>query len=328
MTETSSLNDWLQTKHNQWKTPDSVIHDYVRRATGSAITQSSRVVLGQDNEVYDVTTTDHHQIIVRISRKANHRFATERWALNAARLAGVPTPRVLLVEQAEYDEANIMFCIEEKVPGRPLDVLLKEARTSNVNKAINQIGEILGRLHSVNIGGFGYLQANAKGQQTSFAEIMLMANEREAELYEAAAHWHIPTQKITTSLEILDTHRELYKFTSPVLVHGDFGPQHIFVEGDHISGIIDMQDCSGNHPIIDFVNWDAYYCELVPTSKLMASYGNQEIFMGNYKPLFRLVLLREALIMLMVNAAHQNPHGVSGFIAEMERALKYFANAR
>lgn len=327
MADIPTLNDWLQARHNHWNTPASLINEYVRQATGSAIAQASRVVLGLDNEVYEVTTSGHHQLIVRISRKENHRFEAERWALNAARLAGVPTPHVLLVEQAEYDDMTIMFCIEEKVPGKPLDVLLKEEITSDVSKAIDQIGEILGRLHSVRIDGFGYLQPDAKGQQTSFAEIMLMANERETELYEAASLWNVPAQKIMTSLEVLDTHRELYEFHTPVLVHGDFGPQHIFVEDDHISGVIDMQDCSGNHLVIDFVNWDAYYSELVPTSKLVSSYGNQVVFKESYDVLFHLVLLREALIMLMVNAARQNPHGVQGFITEMEHALKYFANS-
>lgn len=327
MADTPNMDDWLQARHNQWQTPPGLINEYVRKATGSIVASASRIVLGQDNEVYDVTTTENHQLIVRISHKENHRFEAERWALNVARQAGVPTPHVLLVEPAEYDGIPIMFCIEEKVPGKALDLLLKEGITSELSKAIHQIGEILGKLHSVRIDGFGYLQADAKGQQTSFAEIMLMANEREAELYEAASLWNVPAQKIATSLEMLDTHRELYEFHTPVLVHGDFGPKHIFVEDDHICGIIDMQDCSGNHPIIDFVNWEAYYSELIPTSKLVASYGNPNLFTGNYDTLFHLVLLREGLIMLMVHAARQNPHGVQDFISEIERALRYFSNA-
>jgi aminoglycoside phosphotransferase (APT) family kinase protein len=325
MADTTTFDDWLQAKHNKWNTPPGLINEYVRKATGSAIAQANRLVLGQDNEVYDVTTTDNHQLIVRISRKENHRFQAERWALNAARRAGVPTPHVLLIEQAEYDGIPIMFCIEEKVPGKPLDVLLKEEITSDINKAIDQIGDVLGKLHSVQVDGFGYLQPDAKGQQTSFAEIMLMANERQTELYEAAKKWSVPTKNITAGLELLNNHGELYQFNTPALVHGDFGPQHIFVEDDHISGVIDMQDCSGNHPVIDFVNWDAYYSELVPTSKLVSSYENQKVFTENYDTLFHLVLLRESFIMLMVHAARQNPHGVQGFISEMERALRYFA---
>src|SRR5579863_3032717 len=92
MADTPTLDDWLRTRHNQWNTPTSLINEYVRKATGSAIAQASRVILGLDNEVYAVTTTNHHRLIVRISHKENHRFEAERWALNAARSASVPTP--------------------------------------------------------------------------------------------------------------------------------------------------------------------------------------------------------------------------------------------
>lgn len=326
MTGTPPLDDWLQARHKTWHTPPGLINEYVRKATGSAIAQASRVVLGVDNEVYDVTTGKNRQFIVRISHKANHRFEGERWALDAARQAGVPTPYVLLIEQDVYDDTTVTFCIEEKLPGIALDVLLQDGLNGDVNKAIDQIGEVLSKLHSVNVDGFGYLQPGGKGEQASFAEIMLMANEREAELYEAAKKWHVPAQSITTGLTLLDTHRELYQCNTPVLVHGDLAQKHILVDGDHISGIIDMQDSSGNHPVIDFVMWDAYWSEGIPTSRLMASYGNKSLFTGSYDTLFHLVLLRESFIMLMVHAARENPNGVPGFIACMERALRYFAS--
>src|SRR5579863_5006220 len=203
MAHTTTFDDWRQARHNKWNTPPSLINEYVRKTTGGAIAKASRIVIGQDNEVYDVTTSSNHQLIVRISHKANQRFEGERWAFNAARNAGVPTPQVLLVEPAEYDDITVTFCIEEKLPGKPLDVLLKDGLNSDLNKAIDQIGEVLSKLHSVKIDGFGYLQPDGKGQQTSFAEIMLMANERQAELYEAAKQWNVPTKNITAGLALL-----------------------------------------------------------------------------------------------------------------------------
>ena len=326
MTNNTTSSDWLQTRHDEWNTPLSLINKYVRKATGGVIAQASRIIAGVDNEVYDVISDKNHQLIVRISHKDNHRFEGERWALHAARKVGVPTPQVLLIEQAAYDDSTVTFCIEEKLPGKPLDVLLKDGLNSDVSKAIDQIGEVLGKLHSVKVDGFGYFQPDGKGQQTSFVEIMLMANERQVELYEAAKKWNVPTKNITAGLELLNNHRELYQFNSPVLVHGDLGQKHILVEGDHISGIIDMQDCSGNHPVIDFVMWDAYWSERIPTSRIVASYGDKSLFTGSYDTLFHLVLLRESFIMLMVHAARDNPNGIQGFIAGLERALRYFSN--
>lgn len=72
MSDTPTVNDWLQARHNQWHTLASLINTYVRKATGSAIAQAIRVILGLDNEVYDVTTANNHQIIVRISHRENH----------------------------------------------------------------------------------------------------------------------------------------------------------------------------------------------------------------------------------------------------------------
>ncbi len=325
MADDTTLNDWVQARHNKWNTPPGLINEYVRKATGASIVQASRVVAGVDNEVYDVTSDENYQFIVRISHKANHRFEGERWALNAARNVGVPTPQMLLIEQATYDDTTVTFCIEEKLPGVPLDVLLRDESNSDLNKVIDQIGEIVGKLHSVKVEGFGYLQSGGKGEQASFAEIMLMANARQTELYRAASKWHVSARNIAAGLALLNRHRELYEFNTPVLVHGDLGQKHILVEGDHISGIIDMQDCSGNHPVIDFVMWDTYWSGQVPTSRIMASYPNKSLFTDNYNALFHLVLLRESFIMLMVHAARENPNGVQGFIAAMERALRYFA---
>src|SRR5579863_10493669 len=186
MTDTTtgdSFDDWLRARHGKWNTSPGLINEYVRKATGGAIARARRVVLGLDNEVYDVTTVGDQQLIVRISHKVEPRFEAERWALNAARDAGVPTPEVLLVEQAVDEDITVTFCIEEKVRGKALDMLLEEGSNGDVDKAIDQIGEVLGKLHSVKVDGFGYLQPDGRGWQMSFAEIMLDLNERLAEVY-------------------------------------------------------------------------------------------------------------------------------------------------
>jgi len=324
MTDTSSLTQWLQTRHCAWNTPTSVIQEYVRKATGQSIAHASRLILGQDNEVHDVVTTGDERLIVRISHKENHRFEAERWALHAAHQAGVPTPRVFLVEQASYDDTTVMFCIEEKLPGKSLDMLLQEGAAPN--HAIDQIGEVLGRLHSVKVEGFGFLRPDGTGSLASFADVMLELNGRVLELEVAAKRWGVPASTVATSLDILNAHSDLYAFSPAALIHGDFGPQHILVDGDHISGLVDMQDCSGNHPIIDLVNWDAYYSEQIPLSRVRASYGNPRLFQENFDTLFQLALLRESLIMLMVNAQRENPNGIHGFIINMERALSSFGH--
>ena len=73
MKDTTPSDSLLQARHNQWNTPPTLINEYVRKVTGSTIARSIRVILGLDNEVYDVTA-DNNQFIVRISHKENPRF--------------------------------------------------------------------------------------------------------------------------------------------------------------------------------------------------------------------------------------------------------------
>ena len=71
--------NWLQARHSTWNTPPGLINEYVRKATGGAIAQASRVIVGVDNEVYHITSDKSHQFIVRISHKTNHGFEGERF---------------------------------------------------------------------------------------------------------------------------------------------------------------------------------------------------------------------------------------------------------
>jgi aminoglycoside phosphotransferase (APT) family kinase protein len=41
----------------------------------------------------------------------------------------------------------------------------------------------------------------------------------------------------------------------PVLAHGDFGPQNVLVEGGHVTGLLDFEDCRAAHPLLDTAWW-------------------------------------------------------------------------
>jgi aminoglycoside phosphotransferase (APT) family kinase protein len=328
MNNQGSLDEWLQGRHSSWATPQSIIAAFVAKASGSKLRSSNRLIIGQDNEVYDALTADGQQIIVRVSHKEDPRFEAEKWALDAARQAGVPTPQVLLIEEAEYDGHKVTFCVEEKLPGEPLDVAIEKGEPHEFDGAIKEVGYLLSKIHSVQVEGFGYLQPDGRGWEIPFSSIMLDLNEKQAELGTAAKQWGVASDDITQGLSLLNQNVTIYGFDTPSLVHGDYGLPHILVENNQVTGIIDMQECSGNHPIFDLVHWDTTSRDVIPADKLVASYDNQDLFDGDYETLFHLVLLRKALWMLMVHVEHENPHGVEGFKADIERALRFFSLAK
>lgn len=310
-------------------TPFELINTYVQKAVKSPVANANRLVIGQMNEVYNITTEDGQNIIVRISPQEDPRFEAERWALDASRKAGVPTPKVFLVEKAVFNKKTVTFCIEEKLSGKPLDELLKDKKTKiKLNNAIKQIGDVLGKMHRVQVDGLGYLQPNGKGWDIPFSKIMLDLIEKEDELLTAAAKWDVSHSKVNKGLALLAKNTALYDWNKPSLTHGDFGPPHILVEDDSITGIIDMQECSGNHPVFDFVHWETTYGKDIPLQQLIDSYSNKALFDETFEPLFHLVLLRHCLWMLIVNVEHENPHGVDVFGHGIDRALNFFSNGK
>lgn len=324
-----SFDDWLKARHNKMSTPLELINTYVQKAVKSPIANANRLVIGQMNEVYDIATKDGQNIIVRISPQEDPRFEAERWALDASRKAGVPTPKVFLVERAEFNKKPVTFCIEVKLPGKPLDELLKDKKAkAKLNNAIKQIGDVLGKIHNVKVDGFGYLQPNGKGWDISFSSIMLDLLKKEDELLKASAQWSVPHSKVKKGLALLVENTDLYDYDKPSLTHGDFGPPHILVDDDSISGVIDMQECSGNHPVFDFVHWETTYGKDIPLQQLIDSYSNKELFNETFEPLFHLVLLRHCLWMLMVRVEHENPHGIDVFRHGIDRVLKFFSDGK
>ena len=315
---------YLADKHARMATPRGLLASYVQKAVGSQPEHIVRIIKGNDHEVYDVTTTHGTHVIVRIAREAEHRLEAEKWALDAARTQGVPTPQVYLLEPAEHDGASLMICIEEKIPGKSLDELIDAGE--DVSTIIPQLGKVLGRIHGVKTEGFGYLQPNGKAWDIPWRKIMLDLLDKKEELLAMGHKESVPEDTIEAGLDILAKHTELYECDAPVLNHGDFIPAHILVEDNRITGVIDMQQCSGNHPIFDFATWEAETAEKygIPAQLLFDTYPDRAVFHGKFDLLLNLTLLRHSLWMLMVESDNGNTTSVMAEKRNLAKAMKFF----
>ncbi len=324
----AAFDDWLRDQHAQMTTPSDLVAQYVRKAAHSPLVSSKRLIVGRDNEVYKVTTADGRALIVRVSHRDDPRFEAERWALDAVRAQGVPTPQVLLVEKAALTDHFVTFCIEEKMPGRPLDVLLKSG-SKQPARTIAEIGAMLGRIHRVPVKGFGYLRPDGpdgNGWDIPFSAIMVDLLDKEAELAQAATRWSVPEESVTQGLALLAANTNLYQWNAPCLTHGDFGAAHILVDEEQITGVIDFQECSGNHPVFDFAHWYVHWEDEIPLSQLIASYQDSAgVLDERFEPLLHLALLRECLWMLMVRIRQNNPYDIQAFKKGIDKGLAFFS---
>lgn len=318
---TSERQAWLAARRAAMRTPAAVIEEQVRQATGSGLARANRLMLGEVNEVYDAVTTAGLRLIVRISHQDDPRFAAERWALDRAREAGLPTPQVLHIERVALDEGqSVTFCIEHKLPGTPLDLLLDQGRWPE--RAIGELGRLLGALHEVRTDGFGYLQPDGRGWPITFASIMLDLIPQATDVRAAADHWQVDARLIDLGLDMLQAGKELYSYDDPRLVHGDFSLDHILIEDDRVTGIIDMQECAGGHPAADIAYWMAISVDRVPLVALLASYPDGTEFVARNASLMSLIMLRRSLWMLMLARNSDDRASVPEYVENLERAVR------
>lgn len=320
-----NFEHWLHQRHSTMQTPQDIIEHYVTKAVGVPPVSLQRHIVGMMNEVHKATLPDGRRVIVRISHWDEPRFMAEHWAIEAAAKHGVPTPKVILVDDAvKVDDKNRGFCIEEELPGTSLENLVRDGKTDQVAAVIPKIGEMLSRIHRTPVQGFGYLQPDGKAWDMPFSEIMLDLSDHKNELAAAADYWNLSHKQVQHGLALIEAHKDYYEWHTPVLIHGDFNPAHIFVDGTDITGIIDFQECSGNHPVMDFARWEMYWGDRIPITDIMKSYTNQALFDDHYKTLYHLVTIRMALWMYTVQADRQTADRINKVSQALDKSLAYF----
>jgi aminoglycoside phosphotransferase (APT) family kinase protein len=217
----------------------------------------------------------------------------------------------------------VTFCVEEKLPGTPLDVLLDNGIWPD--RAVRQLGELLAAIHSNQVDGFGYLRSDGRGWPVAFQAIMTDLLPRRARVLDAARHWGIDDRLVSAGLDHLAGHAELYRYDDPRLLHGDFSLDHILVEGDpgreHVSGIIDMQECAGGHPASDIAYWLAVNDERIPLTALLQSYPSGPELVVRDRSLIAVLMLRRALWMLVADQDRGNSGRIGHHLRLIERAL-------
>ncbi|MBI2442767.1 MAG: aminoglycoside phosphotransferase family protein [Candidatus Levybacteria bacterium] len=267
-------------QHAKWNTPPEAIANVVKMATKVEPVGFERIIAGEANEVYDVTTINGN-VIVRISRSDDIPFERERWAITKSKAQGVPVPEILLVHREQINNENLAFCVDQKIAGTPLSSLLGTIDQAILEPISREAGKILSKIHRVQTNGFGDLDAEGKGEFTSLDEYIMQPTREQDQLLRIAKKHQKPESLITRPVQILLGNRML--FDGPgLLLHNDYSPKHILVENGRINGIIDFETCRGGDPVLDLARWTYYYGDNEMFSWLKSGYENKEIFDDNF----------------------------------------------
>lgn len=257
---------YLQRLHEEMQTPENIIQSQVEKAAGSPVKTRSRIIAGQMSEVYDVTTINGDELIVRIAHQKETRYPVERWALDTVRGYGVPTPRNLQLETVHAGEKDYTFCIQTKISGIPLKELKDELQNDRrrARAIAAQAGTLLAAIHSIPTEDVGRLRAPYTGKYPDTDNYIRRRLDKGIPyLSQYAKELGCNQKDITRIGDVLETNSHLLR--PPFrLLHGDFTPLHILVSGDRITGVIDMEHASSGDPLEDLAGWNNWGAQNLP----------------------------------------------------------------
>lgn len=277
-------NKIVEKRHETYTTPEDVVFEIVKNATGNNPVKREKIVKGYDNEVYSIETEQGNNFIVRIRRFGEVEFRQEAWAIEQSKNAGVPVPQVFFVGNIPTkDGANLEVMVLEKLDGDSLANIRQTIDDANLRKILVEAGKILAKIHSVKSGGFYQRHENGEWDFSDWEREMdssIKDRSGEKELILSAG---FSPSDFDFMIEMMKKYKTEFPCTQPVLNHGDYLPEHIFVGKDlRISGIIDFGMFQGAPPIHDLA-YLSFEEPKLDISAIKEGYSNKALFDDNFE---------------------------------------------
>ncbi len=268
--------EYLERKHAAFQTPEAVVFEVVARATGEKPVSRTKLTRGNDSEVYIVATASGTDYVARIQRAGEIELQSEAALIEEARKAGAPAPRVDLASVLEHEGEQLEFMVQARVPGRPLSEV--EARLSEDDwvRISRDVGEVLGRIHSVRVGGFYMRHADGSWDFPDWQPLMAstLRGRTSDEKWILAAGFN--GDEFAQMMRLIERYATEFGCPEPVLCHADFLPDHIFVDDElRVSGVIDFGMAQGGPTIHDFATLAMVKTGLTP-ERVLAGYPESE----------------------------------------------------
>lgn len=209
------------------------------------------------------------------SEHEGHPVAVAAWAYEKAATVGVPVPTVLHLDVTRKRWSD-EFMITTAVSGTDLEHDPLEG--SALIDVLGGYGDLLRRLHTVTLDGFGDLEF----RDSKLGDPEGLFGDHASHI-RASLDWSLPyvvdnelvnAQAAAVLEEILDRNEEfVHGPTEGVLLHDDPGLDHLFVDRTsmRITGLIDFEPRSGD-PAWDLSAFAYHYPDLA--SHLFDGYGS------------------------------------------------------
>lgn len=313
---------FLEKRHEFFTSPEELVSEMIQKATGAELVERRKIIEGEMNEVYDVTTSDKQNVIVRISRSEYPSFEVEEKVIRLVRMVGVPTPKVLLIEQISLENKKLTFCVEEKIEGEPLKNLMGSMDNEMLKPFISEAGRILSKINSVTVEIFGSLDGSNSFK--TWSDFIFNLESKREKIINAGKIVGADKTLIDKAFSLLRENEALFNIKEAKLLHGDFSPKHLIVHDNKIVGVIDFEGAKGGDPVRDIAWVSYFYHDTFPIEWLKEGYENKNIFDDNFDLKMKLYRLHMSLDLLEYFQADKNKSGMLFAKARLIAELKIF----
>ncbi len=318
--------NFLQERHKKFNTPQNIIFDIVKKSTNTSPIETEKIIAGYDSEIYSIKTKENIEFIIRINRFGEVGFQNEAWAMNKCRKVGVPVPEIFFNDNLKIENEFLEVMLISKLKGNPLKEKLKSLKKRELDKILFQAGEILSRINSIKVNGFYRRHKNGSWDFSNWDEMMKSTLKDRILEKEFILKHNFNENDFFNMLEMIEYYKDNFSCKQPVLCHGDYLPEHIFItKNNEISGIIDFGMIEGNASIHDIAFLNFQYSKL-NIEPLKEGYKDKSLFDNN----FDIRLNLHKLMLQIGHLAHSTKTGdIQGanFIAEkLRKTFEYLKN--
>ena len=273
-TSTRGYQEHLQRIHSNRAVSQRTLLECLAHVSDAQVTSCQRLVEGETNEVYDIQLADGLAVILRIARSSSGVFDRERWAIERCRVKGIPVPEILSISEHDTEPSPIQACVQRKVQG--LLLTRYEGLAQDQSRLVRRCGELLREIHSIQTTGFGYIDDNGRGRFDTARQEAVDYRSLERGLSDAAREHGLNGSLLSDALAFVVDMIESRQ-VQPCLLHNDFEPKHIVVDGQQVGAIIDFGESASGDPLNDLVRFSFFESGPILFEDLMAGYGECDL---------------------------------------------------
>jgi aminoglycoside phosphotransferase (APT) family kinase protein len=244
------------------------IKELIEREFNANVLKEEKINEGFSHHMYLVEIDrEPFNVIIRFLNSKDEKFdlSKEEFIINKLKEAGLPVPKIYAFNERDG------YMILEKFKGIRLDTIWDSLGKEEKIKITRKLGEILAKIHQINLEDFGYILSGGKIQKKNkykfkkrgeeipssrFLKHLLSAFFEDIALF--ASYPEISKEllmKVTSY--VLSKVSSLDYAGKPTLIHNDFMIGHVFVEKINneyeITGIIDFEFAESSDPEYEFI---------------------------------------------------------------------------